>query len=321
MAQLTKVNVGLQATVATLVAPPTASGHSRRNGTHGTKAAATTSNLPHATPAPTQVHSTAASVGTNASDSTNCNTQVITVVPGPATTHNFGGSAPPVPSGAAPKEDSGFSPFAHAHAYALSLTLKSEREWRVWRKTGARPPNIPSAPERTYTHDGWQGWGHWLGSSNQITKDLLPFEQAHAYALSLTLKGQKEWEAWRSSGARPANIPSTPNRTYEHDGWQGWSHWLGIGSASRRPTQQKPRNATPSARTNKPAPRPRAASTSVGPSPVVHSPVHRNASLEWTMHQAIDLKNKFATMADDARRQLDELAGQQQPDNKGVPAV
>ena len=65
----------------------------------------------------------------------------------------------------------------------------------------------------------------------------------------------------------------------------------------------------------------------MGPSPVVRSPVHRNASLEWTMHQAIDLKNKFATMADDARKQLDELERQeddmqadQDGDNEGLQA-
>ena len=45
------------------------------------------------------------------------------------------------------------------------------------------------------------------------------------------------------------------------------------------------------------------------------------------MHQAIDLKNKFATMADDARKQLDELERQEDDiqadpngDNEGMQA-
>ena len=28
----------------------------------------------------------------------------------------------------------------------------------------------------------------------------------------------KEWNAWRKSGKRPANMPSTPQRTYKHEG-------------------------------------------------------------------------------------------------------
>ena len=26
--------------------------------------------------------------------------------------------------------------------------------------------------------------------------------------------------------ARPANVPSTPNQTYKHEGWLGYGHWL-----------------------------------------------------------------------------------------------
>ena len=134
------------------------------------------------------------------------------------------------PAGAAPKKNSKFLPFVHAHTYALSLKLKSKQAWEVWRKTGARPPNIPSNPDRVYQNGGWQGWGHWLGSSNQKTKVFLPFDQAHAYALSLELKGVSGWNAWRKSGGRPANVPSTPEQVYKTDGWQGWGHWLGTGN-------------------------------------------------------------------------------------------
>jgi hypothetical protein len=59
VAQLTKVNVGLQATVATLVVPPTAPSHCSRAGAHTTQAAASTSN---------PLHRGAAGAGTDASD-------------------------------------------------------------------------------------------------------------------------------------------------------------------------------------------------------------------------------------------------------------
>ena len=59
-----------------------------------------------------------------------------------------------------------FLPHAEALAVAQSLQLASRTEWVAWCKNGMRPPNVPSNPNRTYKHDGWQGWGHWLGTGN-----------------------------------------------------------------------------------------------------------------------------------------------------------
>ena len=89
-----------------------------------------------------------------------------------------------------------------------------------------RPANVPSNPQKIYKHDGWQGWGHWLGTGNTCTKQFLPFEEALAVARSLGLANTKAWYAWSKSGARPANVPSNPERTYRHTGWLGWEHWL-----------------------------------------------------------------------------------------------
>ena len=89
--------------------------------------------------------------------------------------------------------------------------------------------------DRTYNHDGWlqrnnawQGWGHWLGTGNVAAKDqqFLPFKKALLYARPLKLKSLKEWEQWRTTGARPANVPSGPDQVYKHEGWQGYGHWL-----------------------------------------------------------------------------------------------
>ena len=55
-------------------------------------------------------------------------------------------------------------PFQEALAFVRSLGLKSEREWVVWIKSGTQPANIPSTPYSVYHDDGWQGWGHWLGT-------------------------------------------------------------------------------------------------------------------------------------------------------------
>ena len=124
-----------------------------------------------------------------------------------------------------------FLPFKKALVYARSLKLKSQKGWRGWAKTGVRPANMPSNPDITYKHDGWQGYGHWLGTGNVRSgadQQFLAFDKALLYARSLKLKSEKDWRLWCKSGARPVNIPPIPQRTYTHDGWQGYEHWLGL---------------------------------------------------------------------------------------------
>ena len=120
-----------------------------------------------------------------------------------------------------------FLPFEEALVVARSLGLPGRMEWKVWSKEGLRPPNVPSDPSKTYKDHGWQGWGHWLGSSNLQTKLFLPFEEALAVARSLNLASSTEWQVWSRESLRPADVPANPNRVYNDHGWQGWGHWLG----------------------------------------------------------------------------------------------
>ena len=121
-------------------------------------------------------------------------------------------------------------PFVEALAVARSLNLANQFEWEQWCKEGMRPSNVPSHPNAVYKDGGWQGWGHWLGTGNQSTKtkkaQFLPFDEALRVARTLRLVNRKEWLLWCKSGARPANVPAAPNKTYVHDGWFGWEHWL-----------------------------------------------------------------------------------------------
>ena len=91
---------------------------------------------------------------------------------------------------------------------------------------------MPSNPNIMYKDVGWQGWGHWLGSSNHLAKPgtlFLPFEEALAVARSLGLASSMEWKMWSKEGMRPRNVPSAPDEVYKCRGWQGWGHWLGSG--------------------------------------------------------------------------------------------
>ena len=55
-------------------------------------------------------------------------------------------------------------PFKELREFVRSLGLKSQREWRAWSKTDARPNDIPANPNQVYRDDGWQGFRDWLGT-------------------------------------------------------------------------------------------------------------------------------------------------------------
>ena len=104
-----------------------------------------------------------------------------------------------------------------------------------------RPGNVPADPHKVYKDHGWQGWGHWLGTGNQVggqhAGQFLPFAEALRVARSLGLANQFEWRVWSKEGLRPGNVPADPAKVYRDHGWQGWSHWLGTGSQRPRATQ------------------------------------------------------------------------------------
>ena len=122
-----------------------------------------------------------------------------------------------------------FLPFKTALLYQRSLKLTSERAWRVWCMSGARPANIHSAQDQTYKHDGWQGWAHWLGTSKSAHERVLHVQESADACTLAQAKGTDRVVVWYTSVERPAHIPSAPNQTYRNDEWQGRGHCLGTG--------------------------------------------------------------------------------------------
>ena len=76
-----------------------------------------------------------------------------------------------------------FRTFEDARAYVRTLGLKSLHEWKEWRKSGARPHDIPSAPETMYKSSGWTSYGDFLGyDKRKATVVFRTFEDARVYA-------------------------------------------------------------------------------------------------------------------------------------------
>jgi hypothetical protein len=124
--------------------------------------------------------------------------------------------------------------FTQARKLVHSLGLKSRSEWRKYVKSGNKPDKLPSNPSRTYKQY-WKGFGDWLGTGTiaVFKRQFRSFENARKFARSLNLKSQKQWAKYSTLNKLPADIPTTPSRTYKSN-WKGWGDWLGTYSVANQ---------------------------------------------------------------------------------------
>lgn len=83
-----------------------------------------------------------------------------------------------------------FRSFEKAKKFVYKLGLKSQPEWSRYCKSGQKPDDIPTRPDKTYKNKGWdptKDYGDWLGTGNvsetihhRILKDI-PENSAKTY--------------------------------------------------------------------------------------------------------------------------------------------
>jgi len=123
--------------------------------------------------------------------------------------------------------------FDKAREFVRSLDVDSISEWWNYCKSGKKPPDIPTNPQREYKGVGWKSFSDWLGTTaNYRGESWRPFKEARKFARSLRLRGDGEWRAYCSSGKKPADIPSNPNVAYKNKGWLDLGDWLGTGNVA-----------------------------------------------------------------------------------------
>jgi superfamily II DNA or RNA helicase len=115
-------------------------------------------------------------------------------------------------------------PFELARKFVRNKSIRSETEWRKWCKTGERPQDIPTNPQRSYKED-WVSWQDWLGNDYQTS--FLNFHQARKVARSLKCKSREDWRKLCRENRKPIGIPSSPDSVYKDKGWKGYKDWLG----------------------------------------------------------------------------------------------
>jgi superfamily II DNA or RNA helicase len=127
-----------------------------------------------------------------------------------------------------------------AKDFAKSLELKSQKEWKLWRKNGGvLPTDIPANPHLTYAKKGWQGWSDFLSTGVAARAAPIAFEEAREIARGLGLKNLREWQRYSAGkdanrGKRDVRLPSSPDRHYISSGWKDWGDWLGTGVISNK---------------------------------------------------------------------------------------
>jgi hypothetical protein len=120
-----------------------------------------------------------------------------------------------------------YLPFEESRDCIRKLNFSSQKEYREYCKSGNKPNNIPSNPDKVYKNE-WKGWGDWLGTGAIApqNKIYLPFEEARDWIRKEYLPNCHAWEKYCKSGNKPNNIPSAPDQVYKNE-WRGWHDWLG----------------------------------------------------------------------------------------------
>jgi len=130
-----------------------------------------------------------------------------------------------------------FRSFKDARKFARGLSLKSLKQWKDYCKSGKKPEDIPSNPNREYFKE-WDGFPDFLGYEYTPTRwiEFLDFQMARTKVHKLKLESNFAWRDYCKSGLKPQNIPAKPERTYKNKGWSGYGDWLGTGTLQ---TQQR----------------------------------------------------------------------------------
>jgi hypothetical protein len=124
--------------------------------------------------------------------------------------------------------DKSYRDFYEARDFVRNLKFNNIEQWTAYCKSGKKPIDIPSYPDKPYKNKGWINWADWLGKDSfQGNSQKLTYLEARKIVQKFKLKSTKEWADFCKSGKKPSNIPNRPSAVYKDNGWNGWGDWLG----------------------------------------------------------------------------------------------
>ena len=115
-----------------------------------------------------------------------------------------------------------FRDFNLSKKFVKKLNLKNTTQQNAYCKSGNKPDDIPTNPQKIYKNNGWVDFADFLGSgliSNYAkSKQYLSFsearEEARRLAKKYNIKTTSDWQNAVKKGWIPKNIPSNPSYIY-----------------------------------------------------------------------------------------------------------
>lgn len=127
--------------------------------------------------------------------------------------------------------DKSYRDFFEAREFVRNLKFKNIEQWTDYCKSGKKPIDIPSYPDKPYKNKGWINWADWMGKDSfQGNSQKLTYLEARKIVQQFNIKSTKEWTNFCQSGKKPNNIPNRPSSVYKNKGWTGWGDWLGTNT-------------------------------------------------------------------------------------------
>ena len=137
-----------------------------------------------------------------------------------------------------------FRPFKEAREFVQTLKISGYPEWQEYCKSGNKPDDIPSNPDKQYAKNNtWATWGDWFGTGTVSTKNkkFRPFKEAREFVQTLKISGYPEWLKYCASGNKPDDIPSNPDKQYaKNNTWATWGDWFGTGTVASKNKKFRP---------------------------------------------------------------------------------
>lgn len=116
--------------------------------------------------------------------------------------------------------------YDEAKSIVQKLKLKSELEWRAWKKQNSLPDGVPAKPETVYKNKGWVGFADFLGVSQESR--FLNYEDAKKAIKKFNFKSIKEFEMYQKNGQIDSKIPANPYNYYmKSNEWKSFKDFLG----------------------------------------------------------------------------------------------
>ena len=119
-----------------------------------------------------------------------------------------------------------FRNFNESCKFVRDLSFGTFKEWKEYCKSGNKPNDVPSTPDKVYKKE-WKGWGYWLDGINKPNRfdRYQSYDESIKFVHKLNLTGQAGWLEYCKSGDKPQNIPSSPKDVYKKE-WRGFPDWL-----------------------------------------------------------------------------------------------